>query len=129
MNRRPLTILLTAIFAAQAAGLTETLHLLAEHCQCDGHHHAGDDNVVAKSTTSVEPDGGRHKEAHDPAHCGICQALAAFKPLHFAKSLLAIYPEPLQIVSPSADHSRPSSTHISVLGPRAPPSSHLHTSV
>jgi hypothetical protein len=128
VKQRLLTILLTVVFAAQAAGLTEALHLAAEHGQND-ECHAPADGVTATAGTSFERDHGFGHAAHDPAHCAICQALATFTPLHIPQQLLAVRLEPQRFVRPAANHPYLISCCIGTLGARAPPPDHLRTSV
>jgi len=128
VKRRLLTILLTAVFAAQAAGLTGAFHLAMEHCA--GHGHAdGDVGSTGVCVASFEADSDLHKAAHDSAHCAICQALATFIPLHIPQPLLAVRLEPQRLVRPAANHPHLISCCIGTLGPRAPPLDRLCTSV
>ena len=130
MNRRLLTILLTAVFAAQAAGLTGALHLATEHCTCCGHEHSDVEcNAANESAAGIQDDCGSHKTPHDPAHSAICQVLATFTPMHIPQPPMVVRLESLRIVRPSVDPAYLFAGCIGTLGPRAPPACLLRTSV
>ena len=127
MNRHSLTVLLAAVFTAHAAGLTGAIHLAMKHCA-----HADQANVSVDGgperwigIAALHAELYVHKLAHDPAHCAICQALAAFKTLHVVRSVSIAAIEPSTAIR-SAARAHPLNTPApATLGPRAPPAAIL----
>ena len=131
MNRRLLAIFLAAVFAAQSLGVAGALHLAFEHASClacgpeSAHHHGAEGGPDTLAPTDCGP----QHSAHDPAHCPICQVLAAAKPLAPAGPAPLQRSAPVSIEAPAARTLRPHHWPISTLGPRAPPTWPLPASV
>jgi len=122
MTRRLLTILLAAVFAFQATGLTEALHLWMVSAPCqEQDHSAGDSRPAGALGRHVQADPGRHCDFHDPADCPICQATAALKVLPAAAQASAVFMQPLPTVAAAADRRIVLPSHAAPLIPRAPP--------
>ena len=87
MRKRPLVILLAAVFAAEATGITGALHQAMVHCPPDGDGCGAAECVAGGGAApGFQAQDGPRQAFHDPAHCLICQFLASFAAVPAAPS-------------------------------------------
>lgn len=118
MKPRRLTILLTAVFALQASGLTSALHCALEHEW--GRPPASSPALAADADSDVHPHGD-----HDGSHCALCQALATAKPLLPTPPAPLAALQPLEILPLPAGLFRPAKISLRLAASRAPPAAAL----